>query len=291
MLRDLGLYVAIRYEVNYKIMLSIEQQSYPSALYETETLRPIENRGLALISTVDLENGFREYNRGIAVPEEQQKRIDELLLLQSQEIGSSSLADHGRRVGGYAGALVRRLGGVKYDTNFHEGLVRVMGSLHDIGKVKTDRSTLMRSLGIEGWGTFDRITDMPAMESHPKDGFDIVDNDKILPPETKFIAGCHHQFPADGTEAYGVSLSKIDEAYCDKPAMRDWVHFAVRIIAAADVYDAATSRNNGYFSQDASMYDKISERLIKIIPEHWQTAMTALQDEHMHYYLRAPRDN
>jgi hypothetical protein len=255
-----------------------------------------ENRGLVWLSHEELANGFRKYNEGLGVQPNQQADIDDLLEAMSNEV-DPELADHDRRVGGYAGALLRTIGGEQYGTTFHEGIIRVMCAVHDIGKIKIDKQVMMRSL-MKGDRPFDRELDMPEMRKHPEAGFEMVKYDSILPPETKFIAGCHHQFPpVEGDEPYGIPLSKIAEEFPgdENATLRDWIHFAIKITALADYYDSYTNRigKSTYYTSatidDVDIYNHVSAYAQKLFPDNWQTAIKALQDEQIYYNLKAPQ--
>lgn len=241
----------------------------------------LENRGLEWIESAKLKDGFLRYTEGLGVPTETLARLEYRMGLMAEK--DTQTANHGFRAGGYAGAIIRKIGGEKYGTTFHEGLIRVEVALHDDGKSNTENEVLART-----WdNTFDRNRDMPELRRHPVDGYNSLNGDPFLPPETKYIAGCHHQYEEE--EPYGVPLAWIDEEYKDDPEMRDWVHFAVKVAVAADIYDAATYRNNSYFTEGISTYDYIARRLHKLFPNEWKDVLEALQEEQLTHYLRAPQ--
>lgn len=241
----------------------------------------LENRGLEWIESAELKDGFLRYTEGLGVPQDTLARLEYRMQLMAEK--DPKTADHGFRVGGYAGAIIRKVGGEKYGTAFHEGLIRVMVALHDDGKLDAEDKVLAST-----WdNTFDRDRDMPKFRLHAVDGYNSLNGDIFLPPETKYIAGCHHQYEEE--EPYGIPLSWIDEEYKDDPDMRDWVHFAVKLAVAADIYDAATSRNNSYFTEGISTYDYIARRLQKLFPDKWEDVLGALQEEQLSHYLRAPQ--
>lgn len=251
---------------------------------------PPENRGLVWIGSEELSRGFAGCNEALGVPSETQAEVD-LLLWKLGEVDARTV-DHCRRVGGYAGAIVKKIGGPQYGDAFHEGLARVCLAVHDVGKLFTDPATLHRTWGDDGWGKWDDAVDMLAMRDHPADGYKILDNNPALPPEAKFVAGCHHRYPDPSKperEPYGIELSEIDKEYAADPAMRDWVHFLVKISVAADVYDSATNRKNSYLQEEEGLYDYLVGRLQPLFPEQWSEVMKALQEEHLYYHLRAPQ--
>lgn len=257
---------------------TLNQLSIISTLTEANQ----ENPTLDWTSSAELARGFADYNLGLGVPAETQAEVDHLLSELSEV--DPRTADHGRRSGGYAGATVRALGG----GTFHQGIARVSVSLHDIGKKSTEPSTLHRSWGDAGWGLWSDDRDMPAISRHPKDGYKLLENNPFLPPETKYIAGCHHQYPdplRTDRPVYGVELSQIDQDYAHDPAMRDWVHLLVKVAVAADVYDSATHRNNSYL-QGNEVYAYLVRRLQPLFPGEWQQVLHALQEEHLYYHLQ-----
>lgn len=262
-------------------LTAIEHAFAGRAPEEAPYIRPQENRGLESISSHELAVGFANYNYGLGITGEAQRRVDELLWKLGEKDGSRT-ADHGRRTGGYAGALARRFG----CTPEQELRIRIGAALHDDGKCFTDEVTMHRTNCDEGWGKWDDAVDLPNIMNHPQDGHDHLANETLLPPETKFIAGGHHWYPEAGRPAYGIDPAEIEHEFPDDEQMQNWVHFEIFLTAIADKWEAATSRRNSKFSDGSSVIDYMYEYLDTYLPgqrQLQQVIIHTLQDEQIHY--------
>lgn len=251
------------------------------------TLPQEENRGLELIGSHELAMGFAKRNRELGITPEMQAKTDELLWELSERQKDPRTADHGRRTGGYAGAVAAVLG----FTAEQQGYIRVDMALHDMGKENTDPDTMHRSHGDEGYGVWNEAVDRPNILKHPEDGYNRLAREPHLRPSAKYVAGCHHQYPDIGQEAYGVPLSEIDREFADNEPLRILTHAEVFIANIVDKWDAA-SRNNSRFLEGSEVVEYMREYLEQYLPgdEQVQDAIIgALQDEQIHY-LRAPQD-
>jgi hypothetical protein len=236
------------------------------------------------LDSESLAKGFRAYNEGLDVPKEYSDSLDSILANQSETI-SDCLADHQRRVGGYAGILLPRLF-PEYDDAFHIGLIRVIGAVHDIGKEEIDRDVMYRSIGVEGYGTFNRTRDMPEVIKHTFYGYELLTQKKDeLPVEAPFIAACHHQFPDVRQEPYGMDLMEVNRRFANNPEMAKWVRAAVEVVSLADYFDA-TSRFNGYFSSVESRNSGLLNYFKLRQPHKHLQILQALEHEKMHYQIQ-----
>jgi hypothetical protein len=243
------------------------------------------------ISSHELALGYGAVNLALGVPLGTQRRTDELIWNLGEKCYRT--ANHGRRVGGYAGAVVREVGGPNFGTDYHIGIMRIIGGVHDIGKLVTEEVTLHRTFGDPGYGEWDEAVDLPNIWPHAEDGAQMVEGDSQLPEETPLGIGCHHQYP-DPTKPerpiYGRRLATIDEVYKNQPQMRAWGHLMVKSLVAGDTYDAVTSRANTYLSPGDSAYKYMLARLKPLFPEQHERVLGALQREHVHY-LRGASDS
>ncbi len=123
---------------------------------------------------------------------------------------------HGERVGIYAERLARRLG-LGHD---EAELVRVAGTLHDIGKIGFSDQILSNE--------DTRLSEDMLLEiqKHPQWGYDILKNLEFLGPALEYVF-CHHE-RLDG-KGYPRGL--------DGPA----IPMGARILAVADCFDAMTT--------------------------------------------------
>lgn len=249
-------------------------------------LRPGEDTSFYIqrIGSHALAVGFADFNLGLGVSLETQQRVDSRLWVLGERCPRT--ADHGRRAGGYAGAIIRTVGGKEFGTNEHVATGRITGGIHDIAKALTDPGTLHRSMGDIEYGPWVESRDMPKLWHHPKDGAEMTMGDPDLPEETPYGIGCHHQYPdfmKPGARLYGMSLETIDQVYRNAPQMRKWVHFLVRSVVAGDIFDAVTSRSNDYLRPGDSVHNYMIERLKPLFPTMWSVALGALQREQVHY--------
>ena len=261
-----------------------------SFVYETRpqttqtTVQEIEFPQLVPIDSESLAAGFRSYNQGIRIPLEYQERVDDILDREAREI-APELADHGRRVGGYAGAILMNLDHPLYSDTFHEGIVRTCGAVHDIGKEKTRREVLYSSLGRTEFGSFNWDQDREYIEPHPVDGYIMLTEDpEALPPEARYAAGCHHWI-SPNREPYGLPMSIIDRENSKNLGLVDWAHFMLRVVAMADRYDAATSRINNFFDSEGEKGKYVASQAHKLFPGQEAQVITALRTEQTHYLI------
>jgi hypothetical protein len=239
------------------------------------------------IDSLSLKHGFHEYNRGINVPEKYQASVDELLgrIDPTEDPTLREFADHQRRVGGYAGALLGVLY-PEYDDPFHVGLIRIAGAIHDIGKKSIKRDVLYRSLQVPGYGQFDCLgEDMKEMEKHAEYGYEIIrELTSSLPPEAALIAGCHHQFADAGRDPYGVPLEQISIEFAGDEQMARWVRCATETVSLAD-YSDATSRNNNYFSSEYDKNTRLAAYIQQRHPDRLGPILRTLEAEKRHYVM------
>jgi HD-GYP domain-containing protein (c-di-GMP phosphodiesterase class II) len=122
--------------------------------------------------------------------------------------------DHSRQVGELAARLARRLG-LEHET---AELVRLAGSLHDLGKVEVPHAVLRKP------GPLD-AEERRVLELHPEIGFRMLDALRIEPVATWVL---HHHERWDG-DGYPSGLAA------------DEIPLGARILLVADAYDAMTS--------------------------------------------------
>lgn len=256
-----------------------------------ETLESLQDTDCELVQLPNFEllgsdllaSGFREYNSGLDVPSIYQDTLDEILEAQALEI-CPTLADHQRRVGGYAGTILPIIY-PEYDDSFHIGLIRIAGALHDIGKKEIERTVVYRSLGIDGFGAFDRTRDMPEMKKHTFYGYKILGSlGGFVPPEAAFIAGLHHRFPNVGQEGYGLELSEVDRILSNNPGMDNWVNCGAKVVAMCDYFDA-TSRVNGYFKSDEERDTALIKYMRHHQPDNYAEILGVLHAEKLNYIV------
>lgn len=102
-------------------------------------------------------------------------------------------------------------------------LVRILSVgalLHDVGKVLTPTSILTKSGGLTP-------DEMAVMQTHPREGYEILARTKGLPDIVKEICLHHHE--------------KLDGSGYPDGLKGDQIGAAVRIVAICDVFDALTS--------------------------------------------------
>ena len=133
--------------------------------------------------------------------------------------------EHLMRVGLNARVLGEFLG-------LDERILLVGGALHDIGKRVVPLHVLSKT------GRFEE-SDIRAMRPHSESGYWMLVNHA---PEYAFIAGAHHWFQPN---PYGIERPDFIED--------EWITYA-KAIFAADQFDAATVRNDGFPRGDASFY-------------------------------------
>lgn len=257
---------------------SLERPSFTPKSEPHFMIAPYQEAQPEQLSSHELCVMFAQENERLGIPFEAQRAIDKLLW-QLGEVDART-ADHCRRVGDYTGAVIGAIGGEKYANDYHVLVGRLAGAGHDVGKVKTPAATLHRTWGDEGWGEWRDSVDMPAIEGHAKDGYKMIARETSLPQEIKYGAGCHHVFvdqDKPGRHAYGIPLAEIDEVYKDDPDMKEWVHFMIKAVVAADIFDAATTRKgDSYLDPETDEYEHVRKRLEKIFPDQHEDVMTAL---------------
>lgn len=218
---------------------------------------------------------YRARNQELQIPGAYQWRTEELMAWQADVI-HPALALHGFMVGIVTGNLAREIGGRKFGTPFHEGIARIFGTVHDIGKTVMDRGTNMRSLHVPGYGKFDRKKDLENFRMHPVAGHELTAGDKMLPVETSLQIGMHHCHPAEGETAYGLCEDEIEERFDDSD-MREWQHFGVHGLSFADKGVATMTRSgDGYFEPEADKEAYLIALAKREFPEQWPTALGVL---------------
>jgi putative nucleotidyltransferase with HDIG domain len=113
-------------------------------------------------------------------------------------------------------------------------ILSVAALLHDIGKVLTPTSILTKTAGLTA-------DEMAVMQTHPREGYEILARTRGLPDIVKEICLHHHE--------------KLDGSGYPDGLKGDEIGTAVRIVAICDVYDALTSvrpYKNGFPPQAAA---------------------------------------
>ncbi|MDQ3123424.1 MAG: hypothetical protein M3Q14_01940 [bacterium] len=223
--------------------MSITLETRPQYINELESAIPSEG-----MTHDTLAVNFRKKNLRLGVDQVHQDALDTILDDDCASV-ATELADHNRRVGILAGAILP-LAYPEYADPYHIGRIRIGGAGHDIGKPDIDPGVLGRSLGLPGFGRFDRTTEMPEMQRHPQLGYEkVIKNQDGLPLDVAYFAALHHQFPEAGFEPYGMDLIELEKVFSDNPLRAHWLRAGSKVIAMADYIDAS-NRNNGYFVSD-----------------------------------------
>ena len=201
-------------------------------------------------------------------------------LLTGQVQTHPDLCTHGVRVAGYARAITATVGET-YNDPEHIALASIAGAVHDDGKRQIDPEVLYRSLGVPGFGNFDRRRDMPGMYPHPKLGYDSIGKPDVdLPLDAQVAAGGHHQIAGPGQRPYGIPYEQIHAEHSPDHVEAAWLGFLVGVTNMADFYDAATSRPaDNHFGNYPARIQSIVERATLIFGERASEVVTAL-DQH-----------
>jgi hypothetical protein len=145
-----------------------------------------------------------------------------------------------------------------------ENAIFYPGLLHDVGKIKTDVAILDKKVGFND-------KDREALSKHP------IDSHEILKDEYAFSAVVdlfHHYF--QGERSYPKmsrhALRSLVSGKAKNFSNETWstALFCARLVSLVDFYDAATTRENDYFSPGTPRHlssDEAKQFILKSNPD------------------------